>query len=575
MRLALSAFLLSTTVLAPAFTPASAADFNATSLVDAVTVYPQGADVTRLARIVLPAGEHRIIMSDLPASVDPRSIRVEGEGSSTLEIASVDTKTHYISQADRDARRKALEKQIAALYDERTNLDQAIADANQQRSFLLGLADRQFLPQSSNEPVKGIDVGQLTGLLDLVGSRLAGLAKSIQEAQARQKTIEERVNEVSMELSALSPADSYRLETVVNVATDADMTGELRISYRLNEAGWMPYYDARMATPVSDGPAKLDIIRRADVMQSTAEGWDNVKLTLSTTRPSGATSAPELDEEELMAQAERDERLRRDLSLNAPAPASEVAADALQNFDDGGTLAGTAKSAGKDKKENEAKLSEQRQAVLVLAGFQANYVVQGRVSVDNTGQAKKVRISSDTQEARLSVISVPRIDPNAYLTATFTVKGEGPMLPGAVNLYRDGVFVGQGAIPLLNPAEEASLGFGIDDLVKIERKEVRKSIGEEGILTSSNVEERAWDISVRNLHKIKMAVQVLDRMPFSATQDIEVEELPGMTKPTEKDYKKRRGVLSWSFDLAPKAENVIKTGYRTTWPQNMRIGLSP
>jgi len=68
MRLALSSLFLATTFLVPA----SAADFAASSHIDHVTVYPQGADVTRIADVALPAGEHRIILADLPASVDPR-----------------------------------------------------------------------------------------------------------------------------------------------------------------------------------------------------------------------------------------------------------------------------------------------------------------------------------------------------------------------------------------------------------------------------------------------------------------------------------------------------------------------
>ncbi len=564
MRLALSGFFLATTFLVPAF----AADFNTTSRIDRVTVYPQGADVTRLAEINVPAGEHRIILSDLPATVDPRSIRVEGEGSSPLEIASVDTKSLYINQAERDAQRKLIEKEIAGLYDERTALDQAIADANQQRTFLVGLADKQITPQSSTETMKGIDVVQLTGLLDLVSTRLAALAKATQTSQLRQRDIDEKVNELSAKLSALAPADSYRTETTINVAAAAEMKGALRVSYRLMEAGWAPYYDARLTTSDA-GTSKLEMVRRAEVTQYTSESWDNVSLTLSTTRPTGTTAAPELDEEELMAQAQREDMLRRKQALNAPA--AEAMADAVPSSNDLGMIAGGAKLEEKDKTDV-MKSVAQRQAVIELAGFQANFVIPGRVVVDNSGQAKKVRISSDDNEAKLTVVAVPRIDSNAYLTASFTVKGEGPMLPGLVNLYRDGVYVGQGQVPLLTASEEATLGFGIDDLVKIERKEVTKKIGEEGMLTTSNVEERAWDISVKNLHKGKMALRILDRMPFSASEDIEVETLAGMTAPTDKNYKKRRGVMAWSFDLEAQAENIIKTGYRITWPENMKIG---
>ena len=566
MRLALSGIFLATTCLVPAL----AADFNATSRIDHVTVYPQGADVTRVTEVAVPAGEHRIILADLPASVDPRSIRVEGEGSSPLEIASVDTKSQYIDQAARDAERKALEKQIAALYDERTALDQAISDANQQRSFLIGLTDKQIVPQSADQTVKGIDVTQLAGLLDLMGTRLAGLAKSIQDAQLRQRGIDEQVNDLSAKLNALSPTNAYRTETIINVAAGAEMKGTLRVSYRLMEAGWSPYYDARLSTS-DTGPAKLQMVRRAEVTQYTSENWDNVALTLSTTRPTGSTAAPDLDEEEVMAQVEYDKRLRSEI-----APAAPVAEAPVMDAMELGTAQGNAgrkdEEALAEKKDKPAKSVEQRQAVIELAGFQANFVIPGRVSVDNTGQAKKVRISSDDHDAKLVIETVPRLDANAYLTASFTVKGEAAMLPGAANLYRDGVFVGQGYVPLLNAGEDATLGFGVDDLVKVERKEVKKSVGEEGLLTSSNVEEHAWDITIKNLHKGKMAVHVLDRMPFSASEKIEVETLPGMTAPTEKDYKKRRGVLSWSFDLEPAAENVIKTGYRIAWPQDMRIG---
>ncbi|NMD07213.1 MAG: mucoidy inhibitor MuiA family protein, partial [Phyllobacteriaceae bacterium] len=406
MRLALSGLFLASTCLVPAF----AADFNTTSKIDHVTVYPQGADVTRIAEVNVPAGEHRIILSDLPASVDPRSIRVEGEGSSPLEIASVDTKSLYINQAERDAQRKVIEKEIASLYDERTALDQTIADANQQRTFLSGLADKQFVPQSSTEPVKGIDVVQLTNLLDLIGTRMAGLAKTIQDSQLRQRGIDEKVQELSAKLNMLAPTDSYHTETTINVAANAEMKGTLRVSYRLMEAGWAPYYDARLTT-ADTGLAKLQMVRRAEVTQYTSENWDNVSLTLSTTRPTGTTAAPELGEEELMAQARRDELYaRKQMNLATEAPASAPVADALQDMENEGAI-GAAKVEEKDKKDV-PKAIEQRQAIVELAGFQANFVIPGRVVVDNSGQAKKVRISSDDNDAKLTVVSVPRLDPN-------------------------------------------------------------------------------------------------------------------------------------------------------------------
>jgi len=563
-RLGFSALLLSSTFCAPVW----ATEFTPQSKIDAVTVYLQGADVVRSSTVELPVGEHQVILKDLPANVDPQSIRVEGTGADgkSFAIASVDSRNLFIGSADLDQRRKALEKQIQGLQDERMALDTVIGDANHQRTFLMGLADKQLTPQTTTETLKGIDVTQLAGLIDLVGQRLAGLAKDIQQAQLKQREIDEKVSDLNNQLAQLAPGNEYRTEVVVNVEADAAVSGQLKVSYRVNEASWSPYYDAKLAIGTKGKTSALELIRRAEVLQTTSESWDNVALTLSTARPSGSTAAPDIQEEEIRALLERQRALGalNEPAASAPAPA-ELAMDAMQE--------GAGAELGDKRRKDEEFRAMQKQAVVQMAGFQANYVIATRVSIDNTGQSKKVRISSADHEAKLEAITVPRLDPNAYLTASFEIKGDGPQMPGTVNLYRDGVFVGQGYLPLLNPTETAKLGFGVDDLVKVERKEVKRLSGEEGLLTSSNVEVRAWDITVKNLHDIAMPVTVLDRTPFASVKDIEIEDIPGMTEPTERNVEKKRGVMSWAFTLEPKAENVLKTGYKITWPEGMQVGL--
>ena len=49
-----------------AVTPAGAADLDVTSAVDAVTVYPDGANVTRLITLDLPAGDSTLVAKDFP-----------------------------------------------------------------------------------------------------------------------------------------------------------------------------------------------------------------------------------------------------------------------------------------------------------------------------------------------------------------------------------------------------------------------------------------------------------------------------------------------------------------------------
>ena len=71
---------------------AQAADLDASSTVDAVTVYPDGASVTRVITLDLPAGDHSAVLKDFPLALDPSSLRVEGEAGTKLTIGAIDTR---------------------------------------------------------------------------------------------------------------------------------------------------------------------------------------------------------------------------------------------------------------------------------------------------------------------------------------------------------------------------------------------------------------------------------------------------------------------------------------------------
>ncbi len=51
--------------------PAMAAELEGGSQVDAVTVYPDGATVTRLIKLDLPAGDVTLLAKDFPLTLDP------------------------------------------------------------------------------------------------------------------------------------------------------------------------------------------------------------------------------------------------------------------------------------------------------------------------------------------------------------------------------------------------------------------------------------------------------------------------------------------------------------------------
>lgn len=554
MRILAAAFLLSTAFVVPAFS----AEITAPSHVDAVTVYPQGAEVQRLAELSLEPGEHTLLFAGLPGEMQAETIRIEGSSPGRIEIGSVDSKLVSIPSTATDEQRKRIEKDIELLSDERAALDQAIADAEFQKRLLEQLATGAIAPTPKEGEARTTDAVQLGGVLDLVSGKLQVIGKTILDARIRQREIDRQVNDLTLEIGGLAPREMTSMLVSVHVTVPAATSGAFKLRYRVTNAGWAPIYDARLASPAKgEAGAKIEMVRRAEVQQGTTESWDNVALTLSTARPAGATAAPDLIPQGVNAIDEgrgrnysRDGELKREI-----APGQDTMSDA--NL-----------SAGLPAPRS----VEQMQAEVQVAGLQALYGIQGRVSIDNTGTAKKVRIATDTIGAKLSARAVPKLDPNAYMTAAFTIAGETPLLPGPVTLYRDGVYMGQGYLPMLSPGEETKLGFGVDDLVKVKRAEVTRVKGEEGLITTSNVDTRAYDITVKNLHDFPLEVTVVDQMPFSTNEDVTVTTLSGMTPASQANLERRRGVLAWNFELEPKAEKLIKHGYKITWPKDMTVG---
>jgi hypothetical protein len=81
MRIIANSLVMASLAVIAAFAAgqAGAADLDASSAVDAVTVYPDGASVTRVITLDLPLGDTTLVAKDFPLTLDTSSLRVEGE----------------------------------------------------------------------------------------------------------------------------------------------------------------------------------------------------------------------------------------------------------------------------------------------------------------------------------------------------------------------------------------------------------------------------------------------------------------------------------------------------------------
>ncbi len=547
---------------------ADAADVNAPSRLDAVIVYPAGAEIARALKVKIEPGEHTILINDLPAGALPQSIRVEGKSTGgQLQIGSVDSRRVSVPRADSAAiagQRRDLEDRIEKLKDQRLVLQSDIQAAEAQKVLITSLTQLPSRPATAGTSAPEPD---WTKLLALIGEKTASAQRGILDTNVKVRELDRQIDELTKKLVTLAPAPEARTEVKVFVSAAATTDADLVVRYQIASASWTPFYDARLATGAKGQPSKMQLVRRAAIQQQSGESWDNITLTLSTTRPAATTAAPDLQMLSVDYMPERPVGAAYGgVAQNAP-----VAAPA--------GLTGRSRSEAKvaepigDKEDGRAQLEKAKEvsADVDTQSFQVLYAIPGKVSVAPTGEQKRVQIGSEDMEPSLLVRTVPRLDPLAYLYAKLTMpKTSGPVLPGNVSLFRDGTFVGQGRMPQLASGEETELGFGTDDQVKVKRVVIEDKRGESGVFTTTRGEERNFTISVKNLRANPVAVQVLDRIPVSMQQDIKV-DATFKPQPTSKDVKDRRGTVAWDMTIQPDQETQIAFGYKVSSPAGKAV----
>jgi uncharacterized protein (TIGR02231 family) len=541
-----------------------AAEIKGASRIDGVTVYPSGAEIVRTGKVRLERGEHTLLFADLPADAVSSSIRVEGKASGKLEIGSVDTRRVSVPRAD-DAvvasERRRVEDAIEKLRDERAAQQALVVAAETQKKLIDNLTRLPTTPRPAGDAASPQpDWGQLFGL---IGDRAAQAQKAILDSQIKIRDVDRQIKDLEGKLATLAPTRQARTEVKVFVNADAALEADIVIRYQVRSASWTPFYDARLSTGTKSAAPKLQLVRRASIQQRSGEVWDSVALALSTARPAAGTAAPLLVP--MVVDYETDAPL--------PPPRPVPMSSGLRNAVPAQARRGGGGHEAADRDAAEFVAAEESRTHIEVQSFQAVYAIAGRVTVPDTGETKRVQIDEMRLDPALTVRAVPKREQKAYLYARITVATGTPLLPGAVSLFRDGTFVGNGRVPLLASGEEHELGFGVDDAVRVRYAVAEEKRGETGIITSSKTDTRSYRLTVKNLHERPIPVTTLDQIPVSQNADIKV-ELTGKTSPSRRDVDEKRGVLAWDMTLAPGEERVIEFGYRTTWPAAKKVTYS-
>jgi len=550
MRLIANGFLTTSLVVLTALAAGEvrAADVDARSMVDAVTVYPDGASVTRTVTLDLPAGENSAVLRDFPLTLDPSSLRVEGEAGAKLTIGAIDARP---PRAAPPVNLPELDKRIEALKDERANLQGAIDAATARRKFAERFADSS--PAGIGDKGEARPIAEWRAAFAAVAEEVASADAAIRDAGRKQRELDREIARLEQDRAQRPPS---KLEVRIELAAAAATKATLRVTYTVRNARWVPLYDVRLDTGARDRKPVLELVRRAEITQNTGEDWSNVALNVSTVRTARGGSAPDLNS----------------LIVQYPQP-PRPAASASGAIDNARPLL---RAAPAPQVAEARERADEQQATADVSGFQVMFKIPGRVSVGASEGAKSLRISTAIIAPDLAVRAAPVKDPTAFLEASFRQNEDAPLLAGRVAIYRDGVFVGRGQMAAASKDETVRLGFGADDKIKIERTVMKRNEGSAGlIVTTSKTDERSFKTTVRNGHDFPIKIAIVDQLPVSENEDIQVEMLSSTTPPTATNLRDKRGVLEWAFEAKAGEVRDINLTWRVRWPKDKGVVMVP
>lgn len=253
-----------------------------TAPISEVTVFLNGAQVTRTSTVELQEGRTSLKLKGLSDNIDPQSIQAHASGN--FKILSVLHELDYLMPKEKSANIRELETREEALKYRIEDLQALLGTYREEKELILR-------NQEVGSEQSGVRAETLKSLADYYRERLKALSEKRLETRREIIAEKEKLLKVRRQLTELNVNKNKPSgNIVVEVETGGSVSGGLEIAYLVRNAGWTPLYDVR----VSEVGKPMELIYKANVYQQTGNDWSEVELILSTADPSQSGQKPEL-----------------------------------------------------------------------------------------------------------------------------------------------------------------------------------------------------------------------------------------------------------------------------------------
>jgi uncharacterized protein (TIGR02231 family) len=512
-----------------ALTPVVAlAQSPSSSRIDEVLVYPGGAQVTRLATVA--AGARELVLSCLSARFDPDSLQIDAPAGVNLGPVQLETlpreRAPECANSPLDEQIRKLEGQRDQLTAESTALDTGLGYLK-----ALGTGEARAVPASG-----------IAATADSI--RKTALEALLRQAQLRRQLedLEKQLAPLQGERDRIAKANPQWRSLRLRLSTT--QAAELKLNYRVAQAGWAPSYRALLDT----AGGALTLERLAQVSQQSGEDWKQVKLRLSTAQAAQKVGPNpiwpwrlDLPPPQVLGGLRMEAR-----GAQIPAPAPVMARLAAE--------------------EPEA---ERFDLSVFQGAYATEFVLPLRVTVDSGTQRASLALGQEKLQARVLTRVQPQGEAAAYLVAdAATPAGAWPR--GTLQLVRDGALVGSTQLNLASGEPRLELPFGRDDAVRVQAEPEQRNAANTGFIGARAEHRYGHVYVVENRHTAGITLQLIEAAPVSLHEDIKV-QTQFSPPPTMQAWRKQPGFVMWELPLAAGQSQRFTADYVISAPKEAQV----
>jgi len=521
----------------------SFAQETVTSHIKEVTLFSNQAWVKREATVKLHKGLNEILIELQAFRVDRDSVsaKVFGEG----EIYSVQFKEVYLKESPH-GKIKSLEQKIRELKrSKRILLDEKVVLRNREK-FLSSIIDfsKTQVPQEIKTSFPKIE--DLEKTLDFISNNFQTINSKKQSLDTQIEEIEEEIRVLERELASLTrPRQKSKRVVEIMFNSKKEQTAKIDASYLVHNAYWQPFYKVDVPLHLED----VDLTMFSRINQKTGEDWNKISLSVSNVIPLKGVGLPS-PRSWILDIARARQKVAR---LSPRKPAAEVLKMKMDVAADKG----------------EAKFVQAQRKELPLS---FEYKMPQALNIESRDKETLLPIFSKTLKGEFVYFSVPKISPLTFLVCSTSADKE--LLSGALNVHFGGRFIGKTYLAEKKPGEAFKMSLGADREVKVKREKIKDKVKETyfgKIGRKTVVRDMAFKITVENIKGRPIKIKILDSIPVSRTDRIEVKDLKITPVPVKKNYQDKEGVLLWEFKLKPGGKQEINMEFVVTYPKDAPV----